>query len=58
MKSERPKSKVKPDKVTIPFKASAAFRAGLQAKAKEEHRDVSKIIRMVLRERYPDLPEE
>lgn len=49
---------MKPDKVTIPFKASAAFRAGLQAKAKEEHRDVSKIIRMVLRERYPDLPEE
>ncbi len=52
------RSKVKPEKVTIPFKVTVDFREALQAKAKAEHRDVSKVIRMVLRERYPDLPEE
>jgi hypothetical protein len=50
--------KVKPIKVTIPFKVTAGFRDALQAKAKSEHRDVSKLVRMLLRERYPDLPEE
>ncbi len=59
VKSEgRSKGKVKPEKVTIPFKASAAFRDLLQAKVKAEGRDVSKLVRMLLRERYPDLPEE
>ena len=58
VKSERGKSRVKPDKVVVPFKVTAAFRDALQAKAKEEDRDVSKIIRRLLRERYPDLPEE
>ncbi len=58
MKSERGKSKVKPSKVTIPFRATEAFRDALQAKVKAEGRDVSKLVRMLLRERYPDLPEE
>jgi hypothetical protein len=37
---------------------SIGFRDTLQHKAKSEHRDLSKLIRMLLRERYPDLPEE
>jgi hypothetical protein len=49
---------MKPDKVVVPFKVTAAFRDALQAKARAESRDVSKVIRMLLRERYPDLPEE
>ena len=58
VKSEGRKSKVKPDKVVVPFKVTAAFRDALREKVKTEGRDVSKVIRMVLRVRYPDLPEE
>jgi len=58
VKSEGRKSKVKPDKVVVPFKVTAAFRDALREKVKAEGRDVSKVIRMVLRVRYPDLPEE
>jgi hypothetical protein len=58
VKSERGKSRVKPDKVVVPFKVTEAFRDVLREKVKAEGRDVSKLVRMLLRERYPDLPEE
>ena len=58
VKSERGKSKVKPDKVVVPFKVTKAFRDALQAKVKAEGRDVSKVIRRLLHAHYPDLPEE
>ena len=58
MKSERSKSRVKPDKVVIPFKVTVAFRDALHQKVKDEGRDVSKVIRRLLRANYPDLPEE
>ena len=60
VKSERGKikSRVKPDKVVVPFKVTEEFRDALQAKVKAEGRDVSKLVRMLLRERYPDLPED
>jgi hypothetical protein len=60
VKSERGKSKsmVKPDKVVVPFKVTEAFRDALREKVKAEGRDVSKVIRRLLRQHYPDLPEE
>ena len=58
VKPERGKSRVKSDKVVVPFKVTEAFRDALREKVKAEGRDVSKVIRRLLRERYPDLPEE
>jgi hypothetical protein len=47
----------KPEKVVMPVYCTAAFRGAVQKQAKGEGRDVSKLIRRLLRERYPDLPE-
>ena len=58
VKPPRTPSKLKAKKVIIPFLVTEKFRDALQETVKREHRDVSKVIRMVLRERYPDLPEK
>ncbi len=50
--------KTKPDKVGMNVWCSRAFRDAVAEIAKRESRDVSKLVRMLLRERYPDLPEE
>ena len=49
---------MKPDKVSMNVWCSRAFRAAVSDAARKDHRDVSKLVRMLLRERYPDLPEE
>lgn len=55
-----PKSKpaMKPDKVSMNVWCTRAFRDAVAQTARRDHRDVSKLVRMLLRERYPDLPEE
>jgi hypothetical protein len=55
---ESRKAKVKPKKLIMPVMVSEKFRDLLHAKVKAEGRDVSKLVRMLLRERYPDLPED
>ena len=52
------KSKTKPDKVSMNVWCSRAFREAVSNHAQQEARDISKLVRMLLRERYPDLPEE
>jgi hypothetical protein len=53
-----PKPKTKPDKVTIPFKATKEFKDALQAQAEAEDRTMSKLIRRSLQKAYPQLPKE
>jgi hypothetical protein len=55
-----PKAKpaLKPDKVSMNVWCSRAFRDAVAEAARKDSRDVSKLVRMLLRERYPDLPEE
>ncbi len=57
MKPNR-KPTTKPEKVSMNVWCSRAFRDAVSDLAKKEARDVSKLVRMLLRERYPDLPEE
>ena len=52
------KTATKPVKVSMNVWCSRIFRDAVSEKAKEEHRDVSKLVRMLLRDRYPSLPEE
>ncbi len=54
----KPKPTMKPDKVSMNVWCSREFRDGVSDHARQEARDVSKLVRMLLRERYPDLPEE
>ncbi len=59
MKREpKPKPTVKPEKATMNISCSRAFRDAVAELVRKEGRDVSKLVRMLLRERYPDLPEE
>ena len=55
-----PKAKpaMKPDKVSMNVWCSRAFRDAVSETARKDHRDVSKLVRMLLRQHYPDLPEE
>ncbi len=55
-----PKAKpaMKTPKVGMNVWCSRAFRDAVAEAARKESRDISKLVRMVLRERYPDLPEE
>jgi len=45
-------------KVAMNVCCSRAFRDAVQKQAKSEDRDVSKLVRRVLREKYPTLPED
>ena len=58
MKRSERKPSVKPDKVSMNVWCSRAFRDAVSERVRRESRDVSKLVRMLLRERYPDLPEE
>jgi hypothetical protein len=55
-----PKAKpaMKPEMVSMNIWVSRSFRDAVAEMARKESRDVSKLVRMLLRERYPDLPEE
>ncbi len=55
---KRTRQPTKPDMVSMNVWVSRTFRDAVAEKAKRESRDVSKLVRMLLRERYPDLPEE
>jgi hypothetical protein len=54
----KPKTVIKPERATMNIACSRAFRDAVTEAARKESRDVSKLVRMLLRERYPDLPEE
>jgi hypothetical protein len=58
MKHRDIKALIKPDKVSMNVWCSRAFRDAVAEQAKSEDRDVSKMVRRVLREKYPTLPEE
>jgi hypothetical protein len=57
-RSPKPKPVMKPERATMNIACSRAFRDAVAETARKDHRDVSKLVRMLLRERYPDLPEE
>lgn len=55
---QKGKSPLKRETAHMNVSCSQEFKAAIHRIAKDEGRDVSVIIRRLLREKYPDLPEE
>ncbi len=56
--AQQKKPAIKRRQVSMNIWCSLEFREAVAVQARAEDRDVSKLVRRVLREKYPSLPEE